>query len=247
MINNNALLLSGIAGFSTLIGFLITLIIKNRNNNKIIAFILSISSAIILYLSVFELAKESYIIMRNDYTLIYSTIYVLKLIIIGVIIGFLLEVLINKLSKNKYSKLIKLSIFATIALFLHNIPEGIITYISTLTNLKLGLLITFAIMIHNIPEGIIISLPILVENNNIKKAFKYTFLAGFAEIIGTLIALMFFKDKFNELLLSNLISIISGIMIFISIYEIFPNALNYNKRITIYTFVITLTMLILLL
>ena len=64
-----------------------------------------------------------------------------------------------------------------IAIIIHNIPEGIATYISSETNIKLGISITIAIAMHNIPEGISIAVPIYYATGSKKKAVFMTFLS----------------------------------------------------------------------
>ena len=61
-----------------------------------------------------------------------------------------------------------------IAIILHNIPEGIATYLSGEFNYKLGLSLTIAIALHNIPEGISIALPIYYGTKSRGKALIYT-------------------------------------------------------------------------
>ncbi len=58
-----------------------------------------------------------------------------------------------------------------LAIVLHNIPEGIVTFLSASTNQKLGLSLALAISFHNIPEGISIAIPIYFSTKNKKKAF----------------------------------------------------------------------------
>ena len=42
------------------------------------------------------------------------------------------------------------------AMIMHNLPEGIITYITTSNDLRLGVLIAISIIFHNIPEGLVL-------------------------------------------------------------------------------------------
>ena len=64
-----------------------------------------------------------------------------------------------------------------LAIILHNIPEGIATFITTTNNVKLGVALTIAIALHNIPEGISISIPIYYSTNSKLKSFIYTFIS----------------------------------------------------------------------
>lgn len=68
-----------------------------------------------------------------------------------------------------------------IAIILHNIPEGIATFLTTSENVELGISLAIAIALHNIPEGISISVPIYFSTNNMKKAIWYTFISGMSE------------------------------------------------------------------
>ncbi|MEI3509025.1 MAG: ZIP family metal transporter [Bacilli bacterium] len=56
-----------------------------------------------------------------------------------------------------------------IAIIVHNIPEGIATFLSSSANLTLGVSLTIAIALHNIPEGISISVPVFKATGSRKK------------------------------------------------------------------------------
>lgn len=47
-----------------------------------------------------------------------------------------------------------------VVLIMHNLPEGVITFISSYKDLNLGIKIVVAIALHNFPEGIAIIVPI---------------------------------------------------------------------------------------
>ena len=62
-----------------------------------------------------------------------------------------------------------------IVIVLHNIPEGIVTFIVSNKNIMLGISMCIAIALHNIPEGISIAVPIYYSTKSKKKAIFYTF------------------------------------------------------------------------
>jgi len=68
--------------------------------------------------------------------------------------------------------LVKTSIFTFLGVFIHNFPEGMATYIGTITDIQLGLILAVAIALHNIPEGIAVAVPIYAYTGNKKQAFK---------------------------------------------------------------------------
>ena len=73
-------------------------------------------------------------------------------------------------SSRNTGKLMKTGVFTAIAVTLHNFPEGIASYVSTMKNSALGVSIALAIAIHNIPEGIAISIPVYYSTGSRKKA-----------------------------------------------------------------------------
>ena len=228
-------LLCLIAGLSTLIGSLFIFIKGNKNN--IIKCALAFASGVMLSVSIFDLIPESLTMFQSTTkNSIFFNITVF--IIIGLIIPlFIDKVLPCKLDQN--SKLYKLGIFTMIAIIIHNIPEGIATYISSETNIKLGISITIAIAMHNIPEGISIAMPVYYATKNKKKAIGLTFLSGMSEPLGALLAYLFLKPIINNSIMGALFAIIAGIMTYISMVELLPAALQYKeKKKTIISFLI---------
>ena len=228
-------LLCLIAGLSTLLGSLFIFIKGNKNN--IIKYALAFASGVMLSVSIFDLIPESLTMFQSTTkNSIFSNI--VFFIIIGLIIPlFIDKILPNKLDQN--SKLYKLGIFAMIAIIIHNIPEGIATYISSKTNIKLGISITIAIAMHNIPEGISIAMPVYYATKNKKKAIGLTFISGMSEPLGAFLAFIFLKPIINDTIMGALFAIIAGIMAYISIIELLPTALQYKeKKKTIISFLI---------
>ena len=230
-------LLCFLAGLSTLFGSLFIFIKGNKNN--IIKCALAFASGVMLSVSIFDLIPESLTMFQStskNSIFFYVTIF----IIIGLIIPlFIDKILPNKLDQN--GKLYKLGIFTMIAIIIHNIPEGIATYISSETNIKLGISITIAIAMHNIPEGISIAMPVYYATKNKKKAIFLTFISGMSEPLGALLAFLFLKPIINNTIMGALFAIIAGIMTYISMVELLPSALQYKeKKKTIISFLIGL-------
>lgn len=128
----------------------------------------------------------------------------------------------------KHQNLFRVGFVSTLAIGLHNFPEGIATFMAGYDNLALGLSITLAIAMHNIPEGISVAIPIYFSTGSIGKAFKYTFLSGIAEPIGALLAFLILKPYINDFSLGAIFSVISGIMLYIAIEELIPSSRQYG-------------------
>jgi len=212
-----------IAGLSTLLGTII-IFIKDKNQNKIISNSLIFSASIMLYISILDLIPTAVSLIKGEYSTFIEMIYIYGSIMSGMIIMFA----ISKKIDNE-NNLYKVGIISIIALILHNIPEGIITFLTTQKNQKMGIKIAFAIALHNIPEGISISIPIYYSTKNKIKAFKYTLISGFSELIGAIIAFLFLRDLVNDMFFTFIYSITAGIMIYISFNELIPESLKRNK------------------
>ena len=233
--NMYAFLLSTIAGISTLIGFLFIFIKKDREN--IISKALGFASGVMLTISVIDLMPNSLLLIIKSHNLIYTLFLLITGFLIGVIISSIIDKKVEKKSKNGL-KLYKLGIISMIVIMMHNIPEGIATFITTTNNIKLGIILTIAIALHNIPEGISISIPIYYSTNSKLKAFFYTFLSSVSEPIGAIISYLFLSRFINNTILGIIYSIIAGMMINISINELYKESINYNKINTIFYFII---------
>ena len=228
-------LLCLLAGLSTLLGSLFIFIQGNKEN--IIKCALAFASGVMLSVSVFDLIPES-LTMFQSVTKNSIFLSIMSFIIIGLIIPlFIDKILPTKLDQN--SKLYKLGIFTMIAIIIHNLPEGMITYITADHNLKLGITIAIAIAMHNLPEGISIAIPVYYATKNKKKAVGLTFISGMSEPLGAILAFLFLKPVINNTIMGALFAIIAGIMTYISIIELLPAALQYKeKKKTILSFLI---------
>lgn len=217
------------AGVSTLLGTCIVFF-NNMQKKKIISYSLVFSSSIMLYISIIDLIPNSFKSINNIYELIPS----LLIIFLFTILGIIFISIINSSVLHEEDNLYKVGIISMIALIIHNIPEGIITFLTSSKDIELGIKIALSITLHNIPEGISIFIPIYYSTNNKLKAFIYTAISGFSELFGALIAWVFLSKFANDLFFSFLFAITAGIMINIATKELIPEALNSYKSKKLY-------------
>ena len=222
-----ALLVSTIAGLSTIIGSLVIFFkFKEDNINKFITASLSFSLAIMIGISITDLIPESTYILLLNYGIGKGIIFSFIAFIIGIILVKYLHKLMDKASSK--NDLYKLGILNMLALILHNFPEGIATFMSSYKDIELGLKLAVAIAFHNIPEGISIAVPIYYATKSKKNAILKTFLSGIAEPIGAIIAYIFLSKYITDSLISIILLLVGGIMITLAIEVIYPKAKNYN-------------------
>ncbi len=223
------LLISSIAGLSTVLGALVILFkIKKENISKFITFCLAFSLSVMISISLTDLIPNSTLILYSRYNLLKCIIICLISFLIGV---FSINIINKKIKKyNNTSNLYKVGILSMLALMLHNLPEGIATFMSAYKDVSLGISLGLAIMLHNIPEGISIAVPIYYATGNFKEAIKKTLISGLAEPAGALLAYIFLSKFITDSLISIILIFVAGIMITLAINELLPEALKYKKE-----------------
>lgn len=126
--------------------------------------------------------------------------------------------------------LMRLGFFSALVIAIHNFPEGMATFMSAMTDTKLGISIAFAIAIHNIPEGIAIAVPIYYATKKRGKAVLNATLSGLAEPIGGVVGFLLLRNFLSPVILGIVLAIVAGIMVYISLDELLPNAENYGEH-----------------
>jgi ZIP family zinc transporter len=243
------------AGLSTGIGSALAFFTK-KTNTKLLSISLGFSAGVMIYVSFVEILAKSGDALIGAYGEKTGAWLTVLSFFTGVAIIALIDKLIPSYENpheikriedvkrgSKDPKLIRMGVFAALAIAIHNFPEGIATFFAGLTEPELAIPVAVAIAIHNIPEGIAVSVPISYGTGNKKKGFLLSFLSGMAEPVGALVAyafiVLFFKDSgIPDTLFGFLFGGVAGIMVFISIDELLPTAEEYgNHHHSIYGFV----------
>ena len=244
-----AFVLTLIAGLSTGIGSAIACMAK-RTNTKLLSLALGFSAGVMIYISFIEIFPDARSSFIDRYGTFNSTLYTLfaffgGMLLIGLIDKFIptaenphemrsVESMENENQAKNFRKLYKMGMMTALAVGIHNFPEGIATFMSALKDPTLGIAIAIAISIHNIPEGIAVSVPIFYATGNRRKAFLLSFLSGFSEFVGALLAylvlLPFLTADSFEIIFAALMAGVSGIMVYISLDELLPSAEEFGEH-----------------
>lgn len=226
MNNYYPLILTTISGFSALIG-LVFLYIKVRKVGEVITYFLSISFTIMLSISIFELVPRG----LNYLILNYNDILGLILAFLSIMLGNISIYLINsKFALNDSSTLYKIGVLSFIAIILHNIPEGIIVYMGSISNYSLGIKLCIAIILHNIPEGIAICIPLRFSNTKKSLIYKIMIISALSEPLGGLVGYLLLHNIMNDTILSMILLFVAGLMISLCVSKIIPESKLYNKK-----------------
>lgn len=231
-------IVSTLAGLSTLLGSIL-IFFNLKNTSKVILRSLSFASGVMICICIIDLIPSSFKGFNTLYKVFPSLLFTFIFIVVGIIISSFIDRLLpedNYSINNKH--LYKAGFISMIAIILHNIPEGILTFMLSTHDLKLGISMALAIALHNIPEGISISIPIYYSTNSKFKALLYTFISGISELMGAVLAYLFLAKYVNDFVMSSLLGVTSGVMIYIPIYELMPVSFSYNRKKDSLTFLI---------
>lgn len=228
-----ALLLSSLAGISTVIGASIVFISKGTSK-KTITFALGFAGGVMTCVSFTDLFPFAEKTLVKYYGSLYGVLLTMMYMLSGVIFAMLIDKFIpheNHLISSGHSgdaKLFRVGIVAMIAITLHNFPEGIATFMSSYQNAALGISISLAIAMHNIPEGIAVAMPIYYSTGSRMKALRYTFYSGLSEPVGAILAYFILKPFISEFLLGLTFAFVMGIMLYICFEELIPSSREYG-------------------
>jgi ZIP family zinc transporter len=144
---------------------------------------------------------------------------------------------------DELKQLEKTGVLVALALGLHNLPEGLVTFVATLADPAVGVSLCIAIAIHNVPEGVCVAMPIFYSTGSRKKAFLYSFISGLAELVGALIGWAFISATGNAAF-GVVFGVVGGMMIYICLSELLPTAFRYDPTNQFVTNYVLLGMLI---
>lgn len=140
------------------------------------------------------------------------------------------------LQKSDKRSLKRLGVLTAIAITLHNIPEGVATFTSTLSDVNIGIMLTVAIAIHNIPEGLSVAFPIYYSTGSKLKSLLWGFFSGLSEPFAALIEFIILKifniknTDFTPFIYGIIYGIVAGVMTYISLCELIPTARKYDTK-----------------
>lgn len=202
--------------FGTTIGGVIGILIKNPSN-KLLSFILSLASGLMIAVVCFELVPEA------------SKISNVKNVIIGLILGIIIMIICDIKVKNKLSNkkiktttLLKTGIVVSIGLAIHNIPEGLAIGTGFESSIKLGFSLAIAIAIHDVPEGISMAVPMKQGGLKKYKILTYVILSGITTGIGAFIGAII--GNISEKIIAICLSLAAGAMLYIVSGELTPES-----------------------
>uniref|UniRef100_A0A7S4F365 Zinc transporter n=2 Tax=Chrysotila carterae TaxID=13221 RepID=A0A7S4F365_CHRCT len=123
-------------------------------------------------------------------------------------------------------RLLALAAVVSAAIVLHNIPEGMATYVASFHSVSAGLPLAIAIAIHNIPEGLAVAMPIYHATGSRSRAVLLGTLSGLSEPFGALLASIVANEASSKAAFGGMFGLTAGMMTYVCISELLPTAFN---------------------
>lgn len=239
--DNNALLaftITFVAGASTAIGALAAFFVRKKDF-KTIAFAMSFSAGVMIFVSFADIMPMSAELFGRSFSETKAEAATFAMFFAGALIAGIIDrfvpehittEMLDKSGVAKKTNVRKAAIMTSLALAVHNFPEGLSVFFSTLEDTRMGLALGFAILLHNIPEGISVALPAYQSTGSRKKAFWLSTCSGLVEPFGALCAYFVFAPFLTPTLVGACMAITAGLMVYIALDELLPMAKEYDEQ-----------------
>ncbi|KAL4087707.1 hypothetical protein PRIC1_013595 [Phytophthora ramorum] len=136
----------------------------------------------------------------------------------------------KKIDENAKRALQRMGVLSALAIGIHNLPEGIATYVGAIENSSVGVSLAVGIGLHNIPEGIAVAAPIYFATGSRWRGIMWCAISAGAEPIGGLIAWLAIGDGMDPVSEGVLFGIVCGIMVCICVKELIPTSYKFAKE-----------------
>ncbi len=232
---------SALAGLATMFGALIVFVSKS-DNKKFLSSALGFSAGVMIFISFMEMmpmAQENFMKTMADKQAQWMVLasFFGSMAVFGIISHLVPEAdepheikTEEEMEERSHElALEKVGLKSAVAIGIHNFPEGMVTFMTSLMDPAMGLSIAVAIAMHNIPEGIGVAAPIYFATGDKKRALWLTFLSGVSEPVGAILAYLLLRPFLTPTLFGVVFGAISGIMVLISFDELLPASRAYGE------------------
>jgi len=234
----SAIIGSFISAMATVLGALPLLFVK-KLSEKWKDILVAFTAGIMVSATTFGLIPQA---------LAESKLWILTIgLLVGIIVLDLIEKNVPHIDIERYKSVKHFdtkSLLVIIALFIHNIPEGLSTGFSYASESEgLGPMIAIAIGAQNIPEGLILAVFLIQSSVSKLRAILIVTITGLVEVISAIVG--YFTASYISWLIGFGLSFAAGAMLFIVYKELIPETHGHGyERPATYSFIIGLIIMI---
>ncbi|KAG7388721.1 Zinc transporter [Phytophthora pseudosyringae] len=117
-----------------------------------------------------------------------------------------------------------------IAIAIHNFPEGLALFVSSLQGMETGIILSVGIILHNLPEGVAIAAPVYYATGSKLQAFKWTAISGVAQPLGAAVGWAAVSGGLSYALQATLYAVVAGMLVCIAAKELLPGAYRFDPK-----------------
>lgn len=208
-----------VAGACTALGAFL-LFFRRSWGNRSLSFFLGLAAGVMVAVVVFDMLPSAFV---------YSGF---SKAVVGFVCGMVLLMAADKKimgPRNAEKSLVGLGYLVMLGIAVHDLPEGMAIAFGSEMKARTGMVIALGIGIHNIPEGMAIAAPLLMGGVKKQKVLLQILLVGLITPLGTILG-----DGMVHLLpglLPAMLGLASGIMIYLVLFQLLPQAKARDKSV----------------
>ncbi len=224
-------------GMTLLVGMFIffggLIVFITNNNKKVVNYAISIGFGVLISLIMLELIPESIELLETEYSALTTTLLMFVLIAVGIGVLKLLDLFIPDHDMKEDDNMLHIGVMTSVALFIHNVIEGMTVYTSFSSSSKLGIMLALGVALHNIPLGMTVT-SFFYKNKKKGRAIIGNLIVSLSTFIGGIIAYLLRGILFSDIILGIILTITLGMLIYIVLFELLPHIMHSdNKKKTI--------------
>jgi len=220
-----------------------------ENSEKFIEFSIALATGVILMLILIDLIPEVIEVVP------FVGAFKIFAILSGIAFGFVLLLILDKFipdhdddettHEDDAKNLEHIGIVSAIALFIHNIVEGMAIYMLSTNDIKAAFVASVGVGLHNIPLGMVIASAFYQQIENRKKTMLVVTAVALSTFLGGLIVCIFPITNYIEILEAITLTLTIGMLLFILVMELIPKMRKTeHKKISIIGFTIGVVLLL---
>lgn len=225
-----AILVTLFAGLTTVLGGMAAVFGK-KPSRKMLSAALGFSAGLMLYVAFTEVLEEAREYLGQGFPDQMTGFILVAAFFGGMAVVMLINALLPESAHHHHDEddahhhedgLYKTGLFMTVAIGLHNLPEGVALFTTMAVDPALGIPLVLATVLHNVPVGLSIAMPVYAASGSRKKALLMTLAAGIVTPIGAAAALLLVGRWISAALIGVLLAAVAGIMVYVALGELYP-------------------------
>jgi zinc transporter ZupT len=132
----------------------------------------------------------------------------------------------RELTEREKHEIKRASLWTMIAVTIHNFPEGLATFVSTVAEPRLGLLVGFAVALHNLPLGVSVGLPVYFATGDWLHAVGWAAICGLSALVGAVagVIIVVANGGLHNYTAGVMFGFVVGVMLYTAFKELIPQA-----------------------